>query len=232
MLPESAQRMSSSEGSGLSFKSATLVSIMPGVQNPHWSPCSCLNAAWIGCRAPPAIRLNSQHRAGLYGRSVDQHRTGAAVGRVTSDVRPGESEFFPEEVHEQQPRLDLRIGFLAVDGDGDRLAHVHPPPRARSEARFNPRSVKTRTRLRLYSTEPRWSAFGSAASAARAAACLMAASSSRTPLSDASAFSALMFCGPTAVSPMPADPTLPSSMRRCTATATVAKSPTLRSSFR
>jgi len=35
-----------------------------------------------------------------------------------------------------------------------------------------------------------------------------------------------------AVRPIPADPTLPSSITRCTATATVAKSPTLRSSFR
>ena len=29
-------------------------SIIPGVQKPHWRPCSCLNAAWTGCSSPSA----------------------------------------------------------------------------------------------------------------------------------------------------------------------------------
>src|SRR3989442_7637033 len=59
MLPESAQRISSSVGSCFSFNSARLVSIIPGVQKPHWSPCSCLKAAWIGCSRPPAASAST-----------------------------------------------------------------------------------------------------------------------------------------------------------------------------
>ncbi len=52
MLPEIAQRTSSSEGEGFSASSAEPVSIMPGVQKPHCSPCSSLKAAWIAWSCP------------------------------------------------------------------------------------------------------------------------------------------------------------------------------------
>src|ERR1700693_5638014 len=116
MLPESAQRISSSVGSGVSCNSAMLVSIMPGVQKPHWSPCSSLNAAWGGCSVPPAARaathrlhrghlltigLDGEHSTGLYRRAVDQHGTGAAMSRIASNVGSGESEVLPEGVHQE-----------------------------------------------------------------------------------------------------------------------------------
>ena len=78
------------------------------------------------------IGLDGEHGAGLHGRPVDQNGTRAAMGRIASNVGPGQSELFPEEVHEEQPRLDIGAALLAVDGNGDRLAHAHPPPLARS----------------------------------------------------------------------------------------------------
>src|SRR5260370_7662174 len=48
-LPDSAQRTSSSLGSGFSSSSALAAIIMPGVQNPHCSPCSSLKPSCSGC---------------------------------------------------------------------------------------------------------------------------------------------------------------------------------------
>src|SRR5437763_14091365 len=47
-----AQRMSSSDGFGWSATKAWPTSIIPGVQNPHCSPCFSLNACWIGLSEP------------------------------------------------------------------------------------------------------------------------------------------------------------------------------------
>ena len=52
-FPESAHRISSSVGLGFSARSATEVSIIPGVQKPHWSPCSSWNPVWIACSCAP-----------------------------------------------------------------------------------------------------------------------------------------------------------------------------------
>jgi hypothetical protein len=60
----------------------------------------------------------------------------------------------------------------------------------------------------------------------------MASSSSSLPASASSAAMARMFLGPTPVSAIPARPTPPFENDTCTATPTVPKSPTLRSSFR
>ena len=43
-----------SDGFGFSSSSARVVSTMPGVQNPHCSPCFVWNACWIGCSSAPS----------------------------------------------------------------------------------------------------------------------------------------------------------------------------------
>ncbi len=73
---------------------------------------------------------------------------------------------------------------------------------------------------------------GWAASAARRAASPIASSSSALPASASSAAVAARFVGPTPVSAIPARPTEPFENETWTATPTVAKSPTLRSSLR
>jgi hypothetical protein len=54
--PEMASRTSASVGSGLRSSSQRAVIIMPGVQNPHWTPWQSANACWTGSRAAPRRR--------------------------------------------------------------------------------------------------------------------------------------------------------------------------------
>ncbi len=50
-----AHRTSSTDGAGLRSISSAPTSIIPGVQKPHCSPWSSLNAAWMGCSSPLAL---------------------------------------------------------------------------------------------------------------------------------------------------------------------------------
>ena len=66
-----------------------------------------------------AVRLRGQQGARLHRLSVQEHRAGAAAGRVASDVGAGEPEGLAEEVHEERAGLDLGLTHRPVDGDGD-----------------------------------------------------------------------------------------------------------------
>ena len=94
------------------------------------------------------------------------------------------------------------------------------------------RLTKTRTSCRLYSAVPRWSVLGCAAAAASSAASAMPSAVSGLPVSAAAASVAPMVDPPTPVSAMPARITVAPDVSMATATPTVAKSPTRRSSFR
>ena len=107
-LPESAQRISSSVGSGLASSSATEVIIMPGVQKPHCRPCSSVKAAWMGWSVAAllqpldradlaAIGLHGEGRTRLDRDAVQQDGAHAAARRVAADVRAGESKFLSQE---------------------------------------------------------------------------------------------------------------------------------------
>src|SRR5262249_2024765 len=103
---------------------------------------------------------------------------------------------------------------------------------ARSSARRIARAVSTRTRSRLYSSDPRRSAAGSLSAAAARAASRIVASSGLWPRRRLSARWALIGVGPTLVRPMPTRAHAPLSPRvSWTPTAAVAKSPTFRSSL-
>ena len=60
----------------------------------------------------------------LLGVPVDVDGAGAAVARVATDVRPGQLELVPEEVHEQAPRVDVDDDGIALLHDADRPAHI------------------------------------------------------------------------------------------------------------
>ena len=62
-----------------------------------------------------------QHRAGLDRLAVHPGHAGAAVAGVAAPVGAGEPELVAQEVHEQQPALDLAGDALAVDGH----RHLH-----------------------------------------------------------------------------------------------------------
>src|ERR1700735_1333689 len=63
--------------------------------------------------------LHGQHRAGLDGPAVDQHRAGPAVGRVAAAVRAGQAGAPADQVGQQQPGLDLGDLPGAVEGELD-----------------------------------------------------------------------------------------------------------------
>src|SRR4030095_2421465 len=72
------------------------------------------------------VGLDGQHRAGLDRLAVHHDRAGATRGRVAADIGPGEAQVLPEEVDEQQARLDLSLAPDAVYGKSD--APQGPPP--------------------------------------------------------------------------------------------------------
>ena len=206
---------------------------MPGVQNPHCSPCSSLKPSCSGCSSlavarPSTVRdlapvdLDGQHRAGLHRPAVDQHRARAAVGRVAAHVRAGQPEPAADQVGQQQPRLHLGDLLLAVDGEpdpadrdlvrglvavvfvNDRHVRLPFPPAAPRPRGSGRRATNVRTMCRLYSALPRWSVLGRAACAASSAACAMLSAVSGRPVSASAAAVAAMVDPPTPVSAMPA----------------------------
>ena len=93
---------------------------MPGVQKPHWSPCSCRNAAAIGCSSSgdgesPSIVVTSAPSACTASTVHDftdspSRSTVQAPHDVVSQpmfVRR-QAEGVAQVVHEQQARLDVR----------------------------------------------------------------------------------------------------------------------------
>ena len=110
---------------------------MPGVQNPHCRPCSARNAA--GHRVQVARRrrerpsmvvtdcwsaCDRQHGARLHRLAVQQHGARPAGRGVAADVGGLEPDHVAQVVREQQPRLDVGAGRLAVDGDLDLDGHA------------------------------------------------------------------------------------------------------------
>src|SRR5579884_22793 len=181
----------------------------------------------------PAVGLYRQEGAGFDGDTVQQHRASAAGRGVAPDVGAREVQDLSQEVHQEEPRFHRgRVG-ATIHHDGDAPLHGHPPQAGwAARACRRARVTKTRTTCRLYSALPRTSLEGSASCAAVRAASRMRASLKRCPRRSASARRALSEVGPTAVSPMPGEATRPSWKLRWTATPTVAKSPTFRSSLK
>ena len=187
---------------------------------------------------PSAWTASIVHDLALCAVDVDGAR--AAIARVAADVRAGQPEVVAQEVDEQEARLDVRLVGLAVDGDGDVLgAHrLRSLLRVRECALGRPCGVALRVIsaaiARLYSTGPRTSPPGSALRGGRRAGLRGTASSDGAlPTRIASASVAANGVAATPVTPIPARSIV--AVRRpagrSTATPTVAKSPTLRSSF-
>src|SRR3990172_142456 len=137
-----------------------------------------------------AVGLDREHGATLDRASVHEHGAGAAGSRVAADVRSGEVQLLADEVDEEKPGFHLPGVGLPVQLERN-LVGAHAAPPALDSARFRAwvkaRFVKVRTRCLLYSSEPRWSSTGSAASEASLAASAMAPSLGFFPSSDSAA---------------------------------------------
>ena len=222
--------------------------IMPGVQNPHWRPCWSQNACWsgwsVGSLAMPSIVLRSRPSAwtasivhDLALSPFDMDGAGAAVARIATDMRAGQPEVVAQEVDEQEAGFDVRLMRLAVDGDRDvlgahRVRASYAYARARSVARRRALRVSSAAIARLYSTGPRTSPAGLDWARRRRPPGGTARRMGRSRPGRPRRRSRRTAHRRRPVSPIPAPSMWPSAPSRTTAaTPTVAKSPTLRSSF-
>ena len=125
----------SSVGSGLRSSSARAVIIMPGVQKPHCRPWHCMKPCWTGSSSAPLLEAldgahlvaaghRGQHGARLDRLAVQPDHAGAAVAGVAAPVGAGQAEVVAQEVHQQQPALDLAGDLVAVDGHRDLHAQL------------------------------------------------------------------------------------------------------------
>ena len=159
-------------------------SACPGVQKPHCSPCSAMKPSCSGwslpsCSSPSTVVISRPSACtaktvqDLTGSAVEQDRAGAAVARVAADVRAGEPQDLADQVDQEAGAARRRASCFSP------LIATVTSMGSASSARALDRSaeraaVSTRTRSFLYSTDPRRSAAGCAASAASWAARLMA----------------------------------------------------------
>src|SRR5207244_13312938 len=120
---------------------------------------------------------DGEHRARLHRSAVHEDGAGAAVGRVAPDMGAGQPKHVPDQVDQQDARLDVSLVLLAVDGELDPY-RPHLPPPARSRALRSARAVSTRTMYCLYSTDPRRPSLACPASSQGRAAALRAGSPS------------------------------------------------------
>ncbi|MBM2823804.1 MAG: hypothetical protein HW413_2550, partial [Thermoleophilia bacterium] len=60
------------------------------------------------------VSLDAEHRAGLHGLAVHEHRAGSARRRVAAHVRSGESQPLAKHVHEELTRFELELVAYAV----------------------------------------------------------------------------------------------------------------------
>src|SRR5262245_51976731 len=77
----------------------------------------------FNCRDIGAIRLDRQHRAGLYRLSVQQNCARPTARSLTADVCTSQPENVAQVMNEQQPRLDLGRMIGAINVDTDSLFH-------------------------------------------------------------------------------------------------------------
>ena len=68
---------------------------------------------------PAAVGLDCQHAAGLHAVTVEQDRTGAAIGGVAPHRSAHQAQPVAQPVHEQQPGFDFVIALDAVHIDAD-----------------------------------------------------------------------------------------------------------------
>ena len=109
-------RPASRVGFGFFSSSATADITNPGVQNPHIVPSCSQNACCTGCSTSPgsglrwcgslSLRLDRQHRAGVDGAPVDDHRAGAAAAAVADALEARVVKPIAQRIEQRHPRLD------------------------------------------------------------------------------------------------------------------------------
>ena len=111
---------------------------MPGVQKPHWRPCSSQkpvapNAGFLCWRAlnghdVASVALDGEDSARFHRESIEGHRAGAAERGLAAAVGTGEEQGVAQEMDEKEPGLDFRGVLGTVDGNGDGPFHAYCIP--------------------------------------------------------------------------------------------------------
>src|SRR5215467_5826449 len=70
------------------------------------------------------VSLNGQAGARADRDAVEQHRAGAALARVATDLGAGHTAEVADEVDEKQARFDVAVVATSVDDDAHRNLHV------------------------------------------------------------------------------------------------------------
>ena len=126
-----------------------------------------------------ALGLHRQHQAGAHRVAVDDDRTGAAHPMLTADMRAGQAEPVAQAIGEGRARLDLDLGRLAIDREGDALLRPRPCASARSTQGLDEGAAIGGAGMKIVGRIDR--------RRCRAAAAAMVASSTMRPSSAASA---------------------------------------------
>ena len=74
-----------------------------------------------------AVDLDGQAGARLDGDAVDEHRAGATLAGVATDLCAGHAAEIAKKVNEQCARFDLAVETAPVDGNADADGHGPPP---------------------------------------------------------------------------------------------------------
>ena len=119
-LPSRPSRISSSDGLGFSLSSETAAMTKPRRAEAALERVllveRLLHRVQLVALGEPldrrdlaAVGLHGEHGARLHRLAVEQHGARPAGRRVAADVRAREPELVAQEVHEQLPRLDVRL---------------------------------------------------------------------------------------------------------------------------
>ena len=133
-LPRGSRRV----GTGWCPAGARAVIIMPGVQKPHCSPCSVMKPCWTGSSSPARSipsTVRTACRSAIAASTVQLFTgTPSMVTTQTPQLEVSQPQWVPvrpqvvaEEMHQQQPGLDLAGDRVAVDGHLTCMAHASCP---------------------------------------------------------------------------------------------------------
>ena len=105
------------------------------------------------------LDLGHRRHAGANLAAVQQHRAGAAIAGVATDLGAGHRELFPQHVGQAPDRVGPNLGRAAVEGEGDlRMRGHHALPSSASVRRTRVSAASIR-----YSPVPRTSSMGESA---------------------------------------------------------------------
>ena len=143
-----------------------MLRMIPGVQNPHWKPCSSMNACWIGCRSssvpspsivvislPSACIASMRHE--VAGRTVEQHGARAALALVARHPHPDAGRASraapPRGSRAVRSRPRAAVPFTCSVAMGALLSTLSPgqPPLTASCERHSLTARRTRTLVTL-----------------------------------------------------------------------------------